>query len=101
VPTALDVVDGKVRELIRRRGLDPFTDPGRVFIARRGRRELTTTILSYENWRRQVACELWSRARLHWNKVRLAGRLGLRRSLQQTVHMRRKAVADAAPRLCG
>jgi Flp pilus assembly CpaF family ATPase len=25
VPTALDVVDGEVRELIRRRGLDPFT----------------------------------------------------------------------------
>ena len=108
MPTALDVVDGEVRELIRRRGLDPFTDPapvrvlvrdvvadysersltsalppigdaesvvrdvldrvagfgplqrylddpeieeiwvnepGRVFIARRGRSELTTTIL--------------------------------------------------------
>ena len=33
VPTstsALDVVDGEVRELIRRRGLDPFTDPGPV-----------------------------------------------------------------------
>ena len=27
MPTALDVVDGEVRELIRRRGLDPFTDP--------------------------------------------------------------------------
>ena len=109
MPTALDVVDGEVRELIRRRGLDPFTDPapvrvlvrdvvaeyserslnsalppigdpesvvrdvldrvagfgplqrylddpeieeiwvnepGRVFIARRGRSELTTTILA-------------------------------------------------------
>jgi pilus assembly protein CpaF len=106
--SAVDVVDGEVRELIRRRGLDPFTDPapirvlvrdvvadyserslsstlppigdpesvvrdvldrvagfgplqrylddpdveeiwvnepGRVFIARRGRSELTTTIL--------------------------------------------------------
>ena len=31
VPTsALEVVDGEVRELIRRRGLDPFTDPGPV-----------------------------------------------------------------------
>jgi hypothetical protein len=30
VPTALDVVDGEVREPIRRRGLDPFTDPGPV-----------------------------------------------------------------------
>jgi pilus assembly protein CpaF len=30
VPTALDVVDGEVRELIRRRGLDPFTDSGPV-----------------------------------------------------------------------
>ena len=30
MPTALDVVDGEVRELIRRRGLDPFTDPGPV-----------------------------------------------------------------------
>jgi hypothetical protein len=33
VPTAtsaLDVVDGEVRELIRRRGLDPLTDPGPV-----------------------------------------------------------------------
>ena len=30
VPTALDVVDGEVRELIRRRGLDPFTDPAPV-----------------------------------------------------------------------
>jgi pilus assembly protein CpaF len=30
VPTALDVVDGEVRELIRRRGLDPFTEPGQV-----------------------------------------------------------------------
>ncbi len=28
--TALDVVDREVRELIRRRGLDPFTDPGPV-----------------------------------------------------------------------
>ncbi|WP_100501068.1 CpaF family protein [Geodermatophilus chilensis] len=27
---ALEVVDGEVRELIRRRGLDPFTDPGPV-----------------------------------------------------------------------
>jgi pilus assembly protein CpaF len=32
VPTALDVVDGEVRELIRRRGLDPFTDPGPVLV---------------------------------------------------------------------
>jgi pilus assembly protein CpaF len=30
VPSALDVVDGEVRELIRRRGLDPFTDPAPV-----------------------------------------------------------------------
>ena len=31
VPTsALEVVDGEVRELIRRRGLDPFTDPAPV-----------------------------------------------------------------------
>jgi pilus assembly protein CpaF len=30
VPTALDVVDGEVREVIRRRGLDAFTDPGPV-----------------------------------------------------------------------
>ncbi|WP_448620907.1 CpaF family protein [Geodermatophilus sp. URMC 65] len=31
MPTsALEVVDGEVRELIRRRGLDPFTDPGPV-----------------------------------------------------------------------
>jgi len=33
VPTAtsaLDVVDGEVRELIRRRGLDPFADPGPI-----------------------------------------------------------------------
>jgi pilus assembly protein CpaF len=30
VATALDVVDGEVRELIRRRGLDPFTGPGSV-----------------------------------------------------------------------
>ena len=30
MPTALDVVDGEVRELIRRRGLDPFTDPAPV-----------------------------------------------------------------------
>jgi Flp pilus assembly CpaF family ATPase len=30
VPTALDVVDGEVRELIRRRGLDPFVDPAPV-----------------------------------------------------------------------
>jgi pilus assembly protein CpaF len=30
VPPALAVVDGEVRELIRRRGLDPFTDPGPV-----------------------------------------------------------------------
>ena len=30
MPTALDVVDGEVRERIRRRGLDPFTDPGPV-----------------------------------------------------------------------
>ena len=107
--TAVDLVDGEVRELIRRRGLDPFTDPapvrslvadvladyserslssalppigdpeavardvldrvagygplqrylddpeieeiwvnepGRVFVARRGRSELTTTILA-------------------------------------------------------
>jgi pilus assembly protein CpaF len=29
VPTALDVVDGEVRELIRRRELDLFTDPRR------------------------------------------------------------------------
>jgi pilus assembly protein CpaF len=38
VPTALDVVDGEVRELIRRRGLDPFTDPGpvRVLVLVRG-----------------------------------------------------------------
>ncbi|WP_324276304.1 hypothetical protein [Blastococcus brunescens] len=113
MPTALDVVDGEVRELIRRRGLDPFTDPapvrvlvrdvvadysersltsalppigdadsvvrdvldrvagfgplqrylddpeieeiwvnepGRVFIARRGRSELTTTILAPGSW---------------------------------------------------
>jgi hypothetical protein len=28
--TALDVVDGEVREVIRRCGLDPFTDPGPV-----------------------------------------------------------------------
>ena len=28
--SALEVVDGEVRELIRRRGLDPFTDPGPV-----------------------------------------------------------------------
>ncbi|GAB3350006.1 CpaF family protein [Modestobacter lapidis] len=28
--SAVDVVDGEVRELIRRRGLDPFTDPGTV-----------------------------------------------------------------------
>ena len=28
--SALDVVDGEVRELIRRRGVDPFTDPGTV-----------------------------------------------------------------------
>ena len=27
MPSALDLVDGEVRELIRRRGLDPFTDP--------------------------------------------------------------------------
>src|SRR3954462_12713527 len=42
VPTALDVVDGEVRELIRRRGLDPFTEPGPVrgAGARRGRRLL-------------------------------------------------------------
>jgi pilus assembly protein CpaF len=25
--SAAEVVDGEVRELIRRRGLDPFTDP--------------------------------------------------------------------------
>src|SRR3712207_64746 len=30
MPSALDVVDGEVRELIRRRGLDPFTDPAPV-----------------------------------------------------------------------
>jgi pilus assembly protein CpaF len=30
VPSALDVVDGEVRELIQRRGLDPFTEPGPV-----------------------------------------------------------------------
>jgi hypothetical protein len=30
VATALDVVDDEVRELIRRRGLDPFIDPGSV-----------------------------------------------------------------------
>ena len=30
VSSALDLVDGEVRELIRRRGLDPFTDPGPV-----------------------------------------------------------------------
>ena len=30
VPSALDAVDGEVRELIRRRGLDPFTDPAPV-----------------------------------------------------------------------
>src|SRR3712207_107049 len=30
ISTALDVVDGEVRELIRRRGLDPFTGPGPV-----------------------------------------------------------------------
>ena len=84
MPSALDVVDVEVRELIRRRGLDPFTDPGpvrvlvrdvvadysersvnsalppiadaesvvrdvldRVFIARRGLSELTTTILGH------------------------------------------------------
>ena len=28
--SALDVVDGEVRELIRRRGLDPFADPGPI-----------------------------------------------------------------------
>jgi len=28
--SAVDVVDGEVRELIRRRGLDPFSDPGPV-----------------------------------------------------------------------
>ena len=28
--SAVDVVDGEVRELIRRRGLDPFTDPSGV-----------------------------------------------------------------------
>ena len=28
--SAVDVVDGEVRELIRRRGLDPFTDHGVV-----------------------------------------------------------------------
>jgi len=30
VSSAIDLVDGEVRELIRRRGLDPFTDPGPV-----------------------------------------------------------------------
>ncbi len=31
MPTsALEVADGEVRELIRRRGPDPFTDPGPV-----------------------------------------------------------------------
>jgi pilus assembly protein CpaF len=45
VPTAtsaLEVVDGEIRELIRRRGLDPFTDPGpvRPLGARRGGRLL-------------------------------------------------------------
>ena len=30
MPAALDVVDGEVRELIQRHGLDPFTDPGPV-----------------------------------------------------------------------
>jgi pilus assembly protein CpaF len=30
VPSALDVVDDEVRELISRRGLDPFTHPGPV-----------------------------------------------------------------------
>ncbi len=30
MPSVLDIVDGEVRELIRRRGLDPFTDPGPV-----------------------------------------------------------------------
>ena len=30
VSSAVDVVDGEVRELIRRRGLDPFADPGPV-----------------------------------------------------------------------
>src|SRR4028118_929901 len=33
--SALDVVDGEVRELIRRRGLDPFTDPGPVRVLAR------------------------------------------------------------------
>ena len=36
VPTAtsaLEVVDGEVRELIRRRGLDPFTDPNALTAA--------------------------------------------------------------------
>ena len=30
--SAIDLVDGEVRELIRRRGLDPFTDPAPVRI---------------------------------------------------------------------
>ncbi len=30
VTSALDVVDGEVRELVRRRGLDPFSDPAPV-----------------------------------------------------------------------
>src|SRR3954449_1742495 len=30
VSSAVDLVDGEVRELIRRRGLDPFSDPGPV-----------------------------------------------------------------------
>ena len=48
--TAVDMVDGEVRELIRRRGLDPFTDPAPVrvlvrdVVAEYGERLLTSTL---------------------------------------------------------
>ena len=50
MPTALDVVDGEVRELIRRRGLDPFVDPAPVrvlvrdVVADYSERSLTSTL---------------------------------------------------------
>ena len=50
MPTALDVVDGEVRELIRRRGLDPFLDPAPVrvlvrdVVADYSERSLTSTL---------------------------------------------------------
>jgi hypothetical protein len=70
VPTNLDLVDGEVRELIRRRGSDPFTDPGPVRVRVRddvvviltqgadGRRDNDPVIVA--EWRHEVSAHVRS-----------------------------------------